>query len=96
MTFRQKLIIRVEQWSEVDVLIILYGEYGTAGSDLTSQRQTSPFLGVVTELNRTRHVRLAGDQPFFLKSFEVTHHTIGRADAKVGTDFTHGGGRSHD
>ena len=50
------------------------------------------FLFVLTgrlgELDRPRHVRLAGDDPLLLEGLEMAHHPVGRVDLEVLADLT--------
>lgn len=91
MNFEAELLIGLKHVAEVDLVGLFdRGERGT-GNDSSQEREGCFSGGAFRELDGTRHIGLAIDQPLLFKGFQVTHDTIGRFDSEPGADFPDSG-----
>ena len=81
------LVGRIEHLVEIDPLVLLDGLVQHAGGDAAGQRQAALVDRLGRQLDRPRHVRLAGDQPLLLQGLQVADHAVGRVDVEFGADL---------
>ena len=67
---------------EIDALVLLDRFVEHAGGDLPRKRQAAVLDRFGRQLDRPRHIRLAGNEPLFLQGLQVADHAVGRAMSK--------------